>query len=501
MKFEINNILKSFHFRVKGCGALFSYSPVFISLLALAFSIQMPLHAQQDLDAYAVMAVENNPGIQASFQRYRIALEKVNQAGNLQDPEINLGFFLRPMELLMGNQRGQASVMQMFPWFGMLNTQKSEATKMAEAAYESFRSDRNQLQLQVKEIYYQLQQLNFVLDITNSNLELLRYLESLAISRFQGGNTSVVPLVSNPVSAPRQERSGSTGGMAMGGTSSGSSASSSMSPTNSMSAMGESASSGRLTDVLRLQVQILGLESELLQLEENRKPLEARLNQLLGRASNTPVAIQPLVEFAPMDLDVESLLDSIQMHNPMLLMLEREGEAYRIQGKMARLEGKPMIGLGVEYMVFSPRSEDGMIGHAEMPYMPAGMGNNMVMPMVTMTLPIYRKKYRSAQAEAEIWRNATALQKESLELQLTADFETVIRDIRDAERKVTLYKEQLELLERTLEIATTAYSTGDGTFEEVLGIQRELLDYRLNMLNARIDQLLSRAQLETLIGI
>ncbi len=474
-----------------------------LSLFGLCFSV-MPLQAQQDLDAFMLEAMENNPSLQASFGRYQIELEKINQTGSLQDPEVNLGFFLRPMELLMGNQRGQASVMQMFPWFGMLQTQKDEATKMAEAAYEAFRNERNQIQLQVKEVFYQLQLLDQEKVITEENLDLLKQLEVQAISRFQGGNSGVGSSASSisPANSSNKTSNTTAEGMSMGGGSAGSESSSSKPSAQGMNTMGTRASGGKLTDVLRLQMQILSLESELIQLSQNRKPLEAKMNQLLGRAKGSHIEVGTLAEFDVLDLDENDLVTSITAQNPMLLMLDREGEAYQLQGQMAKLEGKPMFGAGLNYMVFSPRGESGMPGEVgDMAYMPSGMGRNMVMPMVTMTLPIYRKKYKSAQAEAEMWRSNTKLQKQSLQQELEAELENVLTDIRDAERRVMLVREQLKLLEQTMELSLAGYATDSISFEEILGIQKELLDFKLSSLNARIDQMMAKARLEVLIGI
>lgn len=474
-----------------------------LCLICLFFGV-LSLQAQQDLDALMLEAMENNPGLQASFGRYQIELEKINQAGNLQDPEVNLGFFLRPMELLMGNQRGQASIMQMFPWFGMLQTQKDEATKMAEAAYEAFRNERNQIQLQLKEVYYQLQLLDQEKAITEENLDLLKQLEVQAISRFQGGNSGVgssAPSIS-PSNSSTKTSNATADGMSMGGGNAGSESTSSRPSAQGMSTMGTGSSGGKLTDVLRLQMQILSLESELIQLGRNRAPLEAKMNQLLGRAKGSPVEVDNLADFDVLDLDENDLFASITAQNPMLLMLDREGEAYQLQGQMAKLEGKPMFGAGLNYMVFSPRGESGMPGEVgDMAYMPSGMGSNMVMPMVTMTLPIYRKKYKSAQAEAEMWRSNTKLQKQSLQQQLEAELENVLTDIRDAERRVMLVREQLKLLEQTMDLSLAGYATDSISFEEILGIQKELLDFKLSSLNARIDQLMAKARLEVLIGI
>lgn len=472
-------------------------STIFL-LISTIFQLQ-----SQTLDQYLEEAAENNPGLQASFKGYQASLEKTNQV-SLESPQLNIGVFTRPMELLMGNQRAEASVMQMFPWFGMLRTQKDEATLMAEAKYEEFRQQRNVLLYQVKETYFQLQQLQNTIDITLSNLEILRSLEQLAIIRYQGGSTSeAVSSVSSAVRRPTRGSQQGSGddGMGMGG--GGSSATSSgQSSGAAMNSMGSGGGSGKLTDVLRLQVQIKALESDLEQLEVDKRPLTVRFNQLLGRDKNEVVAIESQLESQKaMGWEVE-MLEQILETNPMLLMLEKEGFAYQKQGEMAKLEGKPMFGLGLNYMVFSPRPEMGVPGGmGGMDYMPAGMGNNMVMPMATVSLPIYRKKYKAMEAESKLYWEANERQKEDLQRNLETEFETILVSIKDADRKIRLLQDQIELTEQTLELSVTSYATEGSSFEEILSIQRELLDFRLNLLNTKIEREIQLARLEILVGV
>jgi outer membrane protein TolC len=455
----------------------------------------------QTLDQYLEIAIENNPSLQASFKQYQASLEKTNQV-SLESPQLNVGVFTRPMELLMGNQRAEASVMQMFPWFGMLKTQKDEATLMAEAKYEEFRQQRNLVLYQVKETYFQLQQLQNTIDITASNLEILKSLEELAIIRYQGGNTSeAVSSVSNAVRrSSRPSQSTSSDGMGMGGSRSASSGTSS-SGGSAMSTMGSGGSSGKITDVLRLQVQIKALESDLEQMEVDKRPLIAKFNQLLGRDRNETVNIEPTLS-TEREMNWEmALLEEIMETNPMLLMLEKESLAYQKQGEMAKLEGKPMFGLGLNYMVFSPRAESGMVGGMNgMDYMPAGMGNNMVMAMATVTLPIYRKKYKAREAESKFYWEANENQKEDLQRNLEAEFESILAAIKDAERKIRLLEEQIELTEQTLELSVTSYATEASSFEEILNIQRELLDFKLNLLNMRIEREIQYVKMEAMVG-
>jgi outer membrane protein TolC len=457
----------------------------------------------QSLDQYLEEAAENNPALQASFKRYQASLEKTNQV-SLESSQLTIGVFTRPMELLVGNQRAEASVMQMFPWFGMLRTQKDEATLMAEAKYEEFRQQRNVLLYQVKETYFQLQQFQNTIDITASNFEILKSLEQLAIIRYQGGSISeAVSSVSSAVRRPTRGSQQGSGddGMGMGGGSS-SAASSGQSSGASMNSMGSGGGSGKLTDVLRLQVQIKALESDLEQLEVDKRPLTVRFNQLVGRDKNEAVAIESQLESQKaMGWEVE-MLEKILDTNPMLVMLEKEGLAYQKQGEMAKLEGKPMFGLGLSYMVFSPRPEAGVPGGmGGMDYMPAGMGNNMVMPMATVSLPIYRKKYKAMEAASKLYWEANERQKEDLQRNLETEFEMILASIRDADRKIKLLEEQIELTEQTLELSVTSYATEGSSFEEILIIQRELLDFKLNLLNTKIEREIKLARLETLIGI
>ena len=477
----------------------------YISVLFLSISTIFQAEAQT-LEDYLEIAVENNSALKASFKSYEASLQKSNQV-SLDNPQLNIGVFTRPMELLMGNQRAEASVMQMFPWFGMLKTQKDEATLMAEAKYEEFRQQRNLLLYQVKETYFQLQQLQNTIDITASNLEILRSLERLAIIRYQGGNTAeAVSSVTSAVKRPARggQQGSSDDGMGMGGASAGSTSGMGQSSraVSAMSGMGSGSGSGKLTDVLRLQVQIKALESDLQQLEVDKRPLLVRFNQLLGRDKNEAVSIESQSE-SQIEMGWEvAMLEQILETNPMLLMLEKEGLAYQKQGEMAKLEGKPMFGLGVNYMVFSPRPESGMVGSMDgMYYMPAGMGNNMVMPMATVTLPIYRKKYKAMEAESKLYWEANERQKEDLQRTLETEFETILASIKDADRKIQLLEEQIKLTEQTLELSVTAYATEGSSFEEILNIQRELLDFRLNALNIKIDKEIGFARLETLVGV
>ena len=83
------------------------------------------------LSHYLKIAASNNPGVKADFMVYKASLQKIPQAGAYQDPELEMGFFLEPMDIIGGKQVAEFKLMQMFPWFGTKKAAQTEATHMA----------------------------------------------------------------------------------------------------------------------------------------------------------------------------------------------------------------------------------------------------------------------------------------------------------------------------------------------------------------------------------
>ncbi|NTW33581.1 MAG: transporter, partial [Bacteroidetes bacterium] len=50
------------------------------------------------LSVYFEIAAKNNPTVVQYFYEYQAALEKVPQVGSLPEPELSIGYFLKPME-------------------------------------------------------------------------------------------------------------------------------------------------------------------------------------------------------------------------------------------------------------------------------------------------------------------------------------------------------------------------------------------------------------------
>lgn len=460
----------------------------FVLLIGITLSF---LLKAQTLDDYLVIAAENNPGLKAAYAQYLAALERSKQPG-LPDPQLQVGFFFKPMERFMGNQQADIQLMQMFPWFGMITAQKDEANKMAKAQYQVFLDEENQLLFQVKSTWYELFRLKEEIRLSLENLEYLKKYERLALIKFQAstpnptGSNLSNPGNSSAMLSPATSSTGNAGMNAMGGNPIQSSTSN---PTEGGMASGGMSNPGPgMSDVLRIRIDINELENTITQLQANLEPLKIKFNQLLNRDIQEEIKIATALEPAKLELGKREILDSIWKNNPMLAMYDAEMAAYDLQTKMVKLDGRPMIGAGVTYMPFTSRLEDGM---------PMG-GEDMVMPMVTMTLPIYRKKFQARIKEADYLKEAAFQNRQKTENLLALEWAAAFRDWEEAERKIQLYSEQTQLVYQNLNLLVTAYSSSGQDFEEVLLAQQRLIDYQLKRINSINQQYQSLAMLEML---
>lgn len=160
------------------------------------------------------------------------------------------------------------------------------------------------------------------------------------------------------------------------------------------------------------------------------------------------------------------------------------------QKELQVLKGKPSMGAGISYMPFSPRTENGM----------SMGGRDMIMPMVKISLPIFRKKYRALERESEYREEAILQRKENTGNELLAQWSQTTSDWENTKRSLALYQEQIRLANQTLDLLTNAYANNDGGFEALLETQRKVLDYRYRLINAIVDLHLLDARFENLAG-
>jgi len=405
-----------------------------------------------------------------------------------------LGFYLKPMELIAGNQIADFRLMQMFPWFGALKAAKDEASKMAISNFENFINYRNELFYNTKVVYYNLFQIKKDIEITRKNLKILKTIEQIVLIKYKSnsGNSSAATGASMGTGSNNQTSGNSSMGSMGNQSQSGNANSSSASSSSSMSSAGSSMSSGgqnQMVNLFRIQIEINLLENNLALLNDKLKTEKVSFNRYLNRLPETEVFIQDTILEDELPININSLVDSIA-NNPMVKMYLADSAAYNARAKMLKKMSYPMIGLGVNYSVINKSSSSTSMMN----------GKDMIMPMLAVTLPIYRKKYNSMIHEAELLRDASAKLSQSVINDLRSEFQQTIQNYNDANRRITLYAKQSDLAENSLNILITSFSANGTDFEEILRMENQLLDYELKKIQAVTDKNSLIAQLLYLSG-
>jgi len=403
-------------------------SRVQIDLIIIIFltSILQPLtsNGQSTLDQYLQTAAENNPQLKALFNQYLAALEEVPQVGALPDPQLSFGAFVQPIETRVGAQRANFSVSQMFPWFGTLTAQKQVAAERAKARFQQFEAAKLELYKQISITYNELYYVRKAIEITRENLTLLTSLKELARVNFEGGRAG-------------------------------------------------------FADVLQVEIQEEALRNQLQYLEESLDPLITQLEQLTNTDISEEVIIPDSLEQKVLLLPKDSIFQAILARNPRLEELKYEGQAFANQAVVANKMGAPAFTVGGSYTLISARSEMEVANNGR---------DAILFPQVGIRLPLYRKKYTAMERQAQLQQEATLLVQESTQNQLQTELEQLYTKYLDAQRRVTLNRRLVDLAERTLDLLQTEFSAGQAEFEELLQIEQQLLNYRLEREKARTEQ-------------
>jgi hypothetical protein len=176
----------------------FKFEYILMILIMTFLSVKAKGQETDSLEHYLEVAARNNPGLNADFLTYKASLEKVSQAGALPDPQLDMGIFLKPMNIVGGQQIADFTLMQMFPWFGTKKTAQSEATHMAKMSYEKFRETRDNLYMEVYRQWYLLSALKEQINNNRDNLQLLKQLEELALRKISSSSSGSSSLYSLP---------------------------------------------------------------------------------------------------------------------------------------------------------------------------------------------------------------------------------------------------------------------------------------------------------------
>jgi len=388
------------------------------------------------LSDYLAYAALNNPGLEAAFNRWKAAAERIPQVKALPDPKFNYLYYVQEVETRVGPQRHGLGITQVFPWFGKLKLRGDIATEAAHVARKRYDAVRLKLFFEVKDAYYEYYYLAKSIAITKENVNLVRHLESVARSRYK-------------------------------------------------------AAAGRHPDVVRAQVEIGKLEDRYQSLLDLRRPIVARLNASLNRPAEADIPWPIEISVADAGAVDAELLDKLAAENPELQALEIEIGKSRRAIELAKKDYYPDFNFGLNFIDTDTSSVGSPPDDGKDPVIA------MISLNLPLWRDKYDAGVREARARYYAARQDKTEKTNSLSSDLKMasyrlrDAERKIDLYGDA---------LLPKARESLKVTESGYLATTGSFTDLIDAQRIFLEFALAYERALADHAQSLAKLEMLVG-
>ena len=223
---------------------------------------------------------------------------------------------------------------------------------------------------------------------------------------------------------------------------------------------------GTMVDVLRVDIMLKDAQTNLSILRDKEKPLLTTFNKLLNRSETEMVQFSDTLKSE--NLSDYYRKDSLIAANPKLKALDLKLQASQAAEIVAQKQGLPKLGVGLDYVLVGERTDISMPDN----------GKNVLMPMVSISIPIFRAKYNASVKEAQLLQESYTLQKQEVTNTLFSEYEMVLFQVQQQLQLISLYQQQIQTSQQSLNLLFTSYGNSGKEFEEVLRMQQQLLKYQ-----------------------
>ena len=415
--------------------------PVHAMLLMLALGAATPALAQEPaigrtVDSLLDYARQNNPDYATMRHEADAAAERVTPAGALPDPKLKIEL----MDITkMGEQNAtlspsrvgstQYTISQELPWFGKRDLKREIAELDADGAQGRYRGAWSEIAARLKTAHAQFYVLHRNEQLTREILDLMVRLEQVAQARYAGG-------------------------LAM------------------------------QQDVIRAQVEQTAMRNDLIMLKNEGNMLRARINMLLARPANAPLAtpesLRPLP--VPAKLDYATLEDRVRGRNPRLFADDAAIRSAEKKRELAYKERYPDFMLGV-----TPVQTRNSVREWQL--------------MVEFNIPLQQSSRRAMERESESMLSAARARRDATANEVLSQLAENLSGIDAARRTEQLATTSLlPQAELTFNSALAAYENGKADFATLLEAQQQIRKARLNQIRAQGEAHVRLAEIEKLLG-
>ncbi len=258
---------------------------------------KVPMDAPEmsDLQELLKEATEKNPEIIAAKKKWQSAQDIIGARGALPDPQLSFNQYVESVETRVGPIKRTYGLKQKLPFYGKRGLKTEIATKEAEALKASYETVRQEVVRHVKIAYYDLFYLSKIIDITDSEKEILKRFEQIATIKYETGK-------------------------------------------------------GSQQNILKVQVEISRVEDRRLTLLNRKKTAATRLNALLDRSSDHSLKKPVQPEFRDFFYIKQQLIRIARDHSPELKIGDARIEKSDRALALAKKDYYPDLTVGANYI-------------------------------------------------------------------------------------------------------------------------------------------------------
>jgi outer membrane protein TolC len=379
--------------------------------------------------------LENNTRVKAAHNEWKAAEHRVKYLRGLPDPKAKYTYLFENVETRVGPQEHKYGVSQTIPFPGKLSSKSNAQLKQSEELEQKYEAVKREIIKEIKFLYYDIYWLDEATRITEQEKSVVESVKNVAERRYEANQINQ-------------------------------------------------------QDVIRAQLELSRLLNKLFQLRQNRKTLQAKLNNVLNRPQGTQINIDGKIEKRDFEYTLEGLRDIAMSARQEILAAKVAVEKAQYERSLAAFEYFPDITFGFDYIQVGSGST-----------ISANDGQDAYMGTVAINVPLWVDKLQAQVKEKKELLNARLKDAESIE-------DDVMYEVEDLYYKILTYKDIITLYEsalvpqskQALEAAKTGYESGRINFIDWLDSERVLLQTRLAYYKSTVDYMKSIAFLERIVG-
>ncbi len=224
-------------------------------------------------------------------------------------------------------------------------------------------------------------------------------------------------------------------------------------------------------DVLRLQMRQNELEQLKEVLAQQYLAEQTAHNKLLNRDKDIVVNVVQELTIPSETTLVNS--ENLSLH-PELIKYDKLYQSVEQSELLNQKESLPMIGFGLDYVNVDKRPNMNFSDN----------GKDIVMPMVSVSIPIFNKKYKSKTKQNELQQQEITSQKQERLNKLETVLDKAVNDRISARISYKTQVKNLKQANDAEQILIKSYETGTIDFNDVLDIQELQLKFQINQIES-----------------